>query len=63
MRSDDNEETIRKRLETNRKDCEPIVNIFKEKFGTKFVREIDAARSIDEVWKEVEEIMEEWFGT
>lgn len=50
-RSDDNEETLRKRITTYNESTLPIINIFKER---NMVRVIDASKEVDEVFVQVE---------
>ena len=49
-RSDDNEEAIKKRMDTYKKETLPVVDFYKEKDK---LLEINADRTIDEVWETV----------
>mmetsp|Transcript_22639 Transcript_22639/g.57350 ORF Transcript_22639/g.57350 Transcript_22639/m.57350 type:complete len:621 (+) Transcript_22639:585-2447(+) len=50
-RSDDTEEGIKKRLATNKKECEPIVKMFEE--NGKLLK-VDGSKSVKEVWSTVQ---------
>lgn len=54
-RSDDNVESLRKRIQTYNNDTMPIVNYYKE---LNLVKTLDADRSIPEVFDEIKEIFE-----
>lgn len=53
QRADDNEETARKRFDTYFSETAPLLDYYRNK-GV--LKEIDADKSIDEVWQEVKEI-------
>ena len=55
-RADDNEETIKKRLDTFEKETKPIVNYF-EKQGN--LIKIDGMKTVDEISKEIGEKFKE----
>jgi adenylate kinase len=53
-RSDDDEETIRRRMEVYRRQTEPLVDYYRERG---LVRRVDALGTIDEVEKRIEEAL------
>lgn len=50
QRSDDNEATLRRRLDTYHKNTTPVLNYYRER-GLLAV--IDAAKSLDDVWAQI----------
>ncbi|XP_056396430.1 adenylate kinase isoenzyme 1 isoform X4 [Hyla sarda] len=54
-RADDNEETIKKRLETYYKATEPVIALYE---GRGIVRKINAEGSVDDVFKQVSESLD-----
>ncbi len=55
QRDDDKEETVRERLRVYREQTEPLIQYYSQK-GV--VRDIDGTKSIDEVWKQIEGVLE-----
>jgi len=55
QRDDDREETIRKRLEVYRKQTEPLVSYYQKKGN---LYRVDGTRSIEEVFQEIERIIQ-----
>ncbi len=55
QRDDDKEETVRERLRVYREQTEPLIQYYSQK-GV--VRDIDGTKSIDEVWNEIEKVLE-----
>ncbi|CAD7926739.1 unnamed protein product [Amoebophrya sp. A120] len=53
-RSDDTPEGVKKRLETNLKECAPIVKMYEDK---SLLKKIDGNRKPNEVWKDVQAAM------
>uniref|UniRef100_A0A7C4WJY4 Adenylate kinase n=1 Tax=Geoglobus ahangari TaxID=113653 RepID=A0A7C4WJY4_9EURY len=55
QRDDDKEETVRERLRVYKEQTEPLIDYYKKK-GTLY--EVDGTKPIDEVWKQIESILE-----
>ncbi len=55
QRDDDKEETVRERLRVYKEQTQPLIDYYKKK-GVLY--EVDGTKSIDEVWKEIENILE-----
>ena len=53
-RSDDNEETIRKRMQVYRKRTQPLIDYYRERG---LLREVDALGTIEEIAKRIEEAL------
>ncbi len=55
QRDDDKEETVRERLRVYREQTEPLI----EYYGRKnLIRDIDGTKDIDDVWKQIEGVLE-----
>ena len=55
QRSDDNEDTLTKRLTTYHTQTAPLIDFY-EKLG--LLRKIDASKKPEEVWEQVKEVVE-----
>lgn len=55
QRDDDKEETVRERLRVYKEQTQPLIDYYKKK-GVLY--EVDGTKPIDEVWKQIEEILE-----
>ena len=55
QRDDDKEETVRERLRVYKEQTQPLIDYYKNK-GVLY--EVDGTKPIDEVWKQIESILE-----
>jgi len=55
QRDDDKEETVRERLRVYKEQTQPLIDYYKKKG---ILYEVDGTKSIDEVWKQIESILE-----
>ena len=60
-RVDDNEETLKKRLHTYVESTMPVIEHFDK---SNMVRRVDATKDVDDVWKQIEAILNaQWNNT
>jgi adenylate kinase len=57
QRADDNEETIRNRISVYKEQTQPVIDYYLEKGQEGFFHQIDASKSIDEIFAEIEGVL------
>jgi adenylate kinase len=57
QRADDNEETIRNRISVYKEQTQPVIDYYLEKSQEGFFHQIDASKSIDEIFAEIEGVL------
>jgi adenylate kinase len=57
QRADDNEETIRNRIRVYKEQTQPVIDYYLEKGQEGFFHQIDASKSVDEIFAEIEGVL------